>query len=374
MKIVVDENIPFAQQILSQHGEVVAIDGRNMQLEQLCNADALLVRSVTAVNAQLLGEAKQLKFVGTATIGTDHIDQVLLSELGISFASAPGCNAVAVGEYVITALLAAALELKQSLRGKSIAIVGAGNTGSQVAKRAAALGMQVLLYDPPLQQCGLCEESVSFAQVLKADVISLHVPATKGGEYATYHMFAEAQLKQLKPEQILINACRGDVIDNQALLRQAKLQLSPLLVLDVWEGEPSVLSELVDYAYIATPHIAGYSLEGKMRGTSMIYQSMCQALDIAYLDPSDNLLDEAAFTQVTLNGQLDDVNVARLSQFVYDIFADDRRFRRYGLTPKGFDNLRKNYPQRREFSSLQVSSQYNQAALSALGFNYQENK
>jgi erythronate-4-phosphate dehydrogenase len=374
MKIVVDENIPFAQQILSQHGEVVALDGRTMQSAHLRDADALLVRSVTPVNAQLLSEAKQLKFVGTATIGTDHVDQVLLKELGINFASAPGCNAIAVGEYVTTALLAAANERQQSLQGKSIAIVGAGNTGSQLAKRAKALGMQVLLYDPPLKQQGLCEQSVSFAQVLSADVISLHVPSTKSGEFPTYHMFAQEQLQQLKPSQILINACRGDVIDNQALLKQAERGLSPLLILDVWEGEPVVLKELVDHAFIATPHIAGYSLEGKMRGTSMVYQAMCQTLNLDYQDNSDSLLNQPEFQQLSLNGRLNQAKLTKLTQFVYDIFADDRRFRRFGLQPQGFDRLRKNYPQRREFSSLQLVSQHDQVALSALGFNHQENK
>ena len=374
MKIVVDENIPFAQQILSQHGEVVAVDGRTMQPQQLVDADALLVRSVTKVNQQLLAQANKLKFVGTATIGTEHVEQNYLAERGIAFASAPGCNAIAVGEYVATALLAAAEYRQQSLVGKTIAIVGAGNTGSQVAKRAAALGMQVMLYDPPLAEQGTLDNSVSFEQVLGADVISLHVPSTKTGKHPTYHLFNQQVLSKLTPEQILVNACRGEVIDNQALLEFAAQGKSPLLVLDVWEGEPTILEPLVKYAFIATPHIAGYSLGGKMRGTSMVYQAMCQALKIEANDLSEQLLPEPEFSQITLKGELSDSQLTKLTQLVYNIFADDRRFRQHGASPSGFDKLRKFYPQRREFSALQVVNQHKQANLGALGFNIQENK
>ncbi|WP_163131843.1 4-phosphoerythronate dehydrogenase [Agarivorans sp. Alg241-V36] len=374
MKIVVDENIPFAQQILSQHGEVLAVDGRTMQPQQLIDADALLVRSVTKVNQQLLSQANKLKFVGTATIGTEHVDQALLSDKGIAFASAPGCNAIAVGEYVATALLAAAEYRQQPLAGKSIAIVGAGNTGSQVAIRAAALGMQVMLYDPPLSEKGALATSVSFEQVIAADVISLHVPSTKTGKYPSYHLFNQQVLSALKPEQILVNACRGEVIDNHALLEIAEQGQSPLLVLDVWEGEPTILEPLVKYAFIATPHIAGYSLEGKMRGTSMVYQAMCQALQIEANDLSEKLLPEPVFSTITLNGELIESQLSKLTQLVYNIFADDRRFRQHGASPVGFDKLRKFYPQRREFSALQVVNQHKQANLSALGFNIQENK
>ncbi|WP_220721125.1 4-phosphoerythronate dehydrogenase [Agarivorans litoreus] len=374
MKIVVDENIPFAQQILSQHGEVVAVDGRTMQPQQLVDADALLVRSVTKVNQQLLSQANKLKFVGTATIGTEHVEQNYLVERGIAFASAPGCNAIAVGEYVATALLAATDYRQQSLAGKTIAIVGAGNTGSQVAKRAAAIGMQVMLYDPPLAEHGKLTESVSFEQVLGADVISLHVPSIASGRHPTYHLFNQQVLSKLTPEQILVNACRGEVIDNQALLEIAAQGQSPLLVLDVWEGEPTILEPLVKYAFIATPHIAGYSLEGKMRGTSMVYQAMCQALKIEANDLSEQLLPEPEFSQISLKGELSDSQLTKLTQLVYNIFADDRRFRQHGASPTGFDKLRKFYPQRREFSALQVVNQHKQANLGALGFNIQENK
>ncbi|GAD03650.1 4-phosphoerythronate dehydrogenase [Agarivorans albus] len=374
MKIVVDENIPFAQQILSQHGEVVAVDGRTMQPQQLVDVDALLVRSVTKVNQQLLAQANKLKFVGTATIGTEHVEQNYLAERGIAFASAPGCNAIAVGEYVATALLAATEYRYQSLVGKTIAIVGAGNTGSQVAKRAAALGMQVMLYDPPAAEQGTLANSVSFEQVLDADVISLHVPSTKNGKHPTYHLFNQQVLSKLTPEQILVNACRGEVIDNQALLEFAAQGKSPLLVLDVWEGEPTILEPLVKYAFIATPHIAGYSLEGKMRGTSMVYQAMCQALKIEANDLSEQLLPVPEFSQITLKGELTDSQLTKLTQLVYNIFADDRRFRQHGASPSGFDKLRKFYPQRREFSALQVVNQHKQANLGALGFNIQENK
>ncbi|WP_026960654.1 4-phosphoerythronate dehydrogenase [Aliagarivorans taiwanensis] len=369
MKIVVDENIPFAQALLKQHGEVVPVDGRNIAPAQLADADALLIRSITKVNAALLSQAQHLKFIGTATIGTEHVDQTLLAEKGITFASAPGCNARSVAQYVTSALLAAAQFRQQSLKGKSFAVIGAGNTGSATARCAQALGMKVLFCDPPLEQQGKLAGGISLQQALQADVISLHVPLDQYPEFPTRYLIGVEQLQALSPQQVLINACRGAVVDNRALLAQAKASRAPLLIWDVWEHEPKVITELVEHCFIATPHIAGYSLEGKMTGTSMIYHAMCQALKIEPNDLSQQLLPEAGLPTVTLQPPFSQQQVAALTRLVYDLQGDDKRFREFGLTPEGFDRLRKTYPERREFSVLQINSAFEQA-LAELGFTY----
>lgn len=366
--ILVDENMPFAKQLLKPLGHVISKPGRLIQPGDLEQVDALLVRSVTRVDEALLSQATQLSFVGTATIGTDHINQALLAERDIGFSSAPGCNCIAVGEYVVTSLLAAAQEKQLELCGKTIAIVGAGHTGSQVAKGAKALGMKVLSYDPPKARRLGSQDFCSFSDVLKADVISLHVPLTHQGGDATYHLFDQEVIAQLHPEQILINACRGEVVDNNALLKQAQAGLAPLLIWDVWENEPTILKDLVPYTYIATPHIAGYSLEGKMRGTSMIFQALCEHLGQPYLDISHQLMPKPAFASLKLEQEIDQRLLSGLTQFIYDVFGDDRRFRRHGHTAEGFDRLRREYHQRREFSSLLLEGQVPRY-LSNLGFN-----
>jgi erythronate-4-phosphate dehydrogenase len=355
--ILVDENIPFAQQLLAGLGHVIPKPGRLLLSSDLKGVDALLVRSVTQVNEALLSQADRLTFVGTATIGTDHIDQALLQQRGVGFSSAPGCNRIAVGEYVTTGLLAAAQYRQLTLAGKTLAVVGAGNTGSEVARRARALGMKVRRYDPPQARTRGAADFCEFSDVLKADVISLHVPLIRSGEDPTYHLFDQANLSHLSPDQILINACRGEVVDNQALLAQAKAGRAPLLIWDVWESEPHVLAELVPYTFIATPHIAGYSLEGKMRGTSMVYRALCEHAQMDRPDISGQLLPEPAFSSVSLNQPPTQEVVGQLTRLIYNIFDDDRRFRRDGLSATGFDQLRRDYPERREFSSLFLQGQ-----------------
>lgn len=368
LTLLVDENMPFAPELLSSYGNVVTRPGRQLNADDLVGVDVLMVRSVTTVNESLLAKANKLQFVGTATIGTDHIDQLLLSQRGIGFASAPGCNRIAVGEYVITSLLAAAEYRGESLFGKRLAVVGCGNTGSAVAQRVMAIGMDVIRYDPPLEKSGdkrwpYCD----FESVLGADVISLHVPLIRDGQNPTYHLFNEEILRKLHPEQILVNACRGEVVDNQALLRLCQEQLAPLLIWDVWENEPDVLHELVPYPFITTPHIAGYSLDGKMRGTRMITQALCQHLSCSFDDSSNAFLPKPPFRAIEIDSLLSELSIGQLTRLIYNVFADDRRFRRKGLTREGFDQLRKNYPQRREFATLTIQGKPDRR-LVGLGF------
>lgn len=368
MNIIIDENMPVAEGLFSPFGCITRLPGRQIQAGQLADADALLVRSVTQVDAQLLSQAPRLKFVGSATIGTDHVDQALLAQRGIAFANAPGCNKISVGEYVISALLVLAERHQLHLAGMTLGVIGAGNTGSAVAERARALGMQVCLCDPPLAEAGDPREFVPYEVALCSDVVSFHVPLTREGPHATWHLLDEAALSVLDGEQILINACRGDVWDNQALLARQQGPDPLHLVMDVWEHEPDLLTELVPHTELATPHIAGYSLEGKVRGTYQVYQAFCDWLG----QPADQafapLLPIAAVEQLVLQQAPDQDLLKRLIHLVYDVRRDDALFRHGFSEPADFDRLRKHYPERREWSSLCLTAAEGAEQLMTLGF------
>lgn len=373
MKIVVDENMPLTETLFSEFGEIVPLPGRTMTAEQLADADILLVRSVTKVNAGLLAKAEKLKFVGTATIGTDHIDKNYLAGKGIRFASAPGCNKISVGEYIISALLVMAEKYQLSLAGLSLGIIGAGNTGSSVAEKAAELGINVKLCDPPKEQAGDPRFFVSYDEALECDLISFHVPLSRDGEHATYHLLDKKRIQSLRSEQILLNASRGEVWDNQAMLLRQQSAEPLRVVMDVWENEPDIQQELVPYTDIATPHIAGYSLEGKYRGTYMLYEAFCQQFGYTVTKQLSQLLPVADINRLTLTASLEEAVLKKLIHLVYDVRRDDARFRhRIGL-PGQFDEMRKRYPERREWSSVSVSTELNHSVLMKLGFSVSDN-
>lgn len=368
MKIVVDENMPLAEALFAEFGEVVRVQGRTLTAAQLTDADVLLVRSITKVNASLLSQANKLKFVGTATIGTDHVDKAYLAEKAIPFFSAPGCNKVSVGEYVISALLVMAEKYQFSLSGLSLGIIGAGNTGTAVAERAAALGIAVKLCDPPKQQAGDPRTFVAYDEALQCDLVSFHVPLSRQGEHATFHLLDEQRIQSFRPEQILLNACRGEVWDNQAMLAR-QLSSSPLrLIMDVWENEPDILQTLVPYTEIATPHIAGYSLEGKYRGTYMLYEAFCQHFGHEITKQLQPMLPVADINTLSLSVDVDECILKKLIHLVYDVRRDDAIFRHKITQPGSFDEMRKKYPERREWSSLKISTEKNNDIFIQLGF------
>ncbi|WP_371186308.1 4-phosphoerythronate dehydrogenase [Thalassotalea maritima] len=369
MKIYYDENIPYAEQFFSDFGQLTPFAGRAVSAQQVSDADVLLVRSITQVNQQLLADNHSLQFVGTATIGFDHVDRQYLAQRNVTFTNAPGCNAVSVAEYVLSAIMVMSERLPFILQDKTVGIVGAGNTGTALARKLAALGVEYKLCDPILEASGDPRMFSSLDEVCQCDIISLHVPKTHSGEHATFHMFDNERLQQLSKQQILINACRGEVIDNKALLALKSKQLAPYLVMDVWENEPNILEELMPYCDIATPHIAGYSLEGKARGTEMLYQALAQTLGrptnkrlIDFLPKADMALPNMA--SIHLPDQLRETIFA-----VYDVRRDDQIMRSQ-LASRGFDWLRKNYPERRELSALSLPQSYHQitAIYRQLGF------
>ncbi|HBV39329.1 MAG TPA: 4-phosphoerythronate dehydrogenase, partial [Erwinia sp.] len=219
MKILVDENMPYARELFSRTGDVVAVPGRPIPQAELDDADGLMVRSVTKVNAELLS-GKPIKFVGTATAGTDHIDEAFLQQQGVAFSAAPGCNAIAVVEYVFSALLLLAERDGFALKDRTVGIVGVGNVGGRLQARLQALGIRTLLCDPPRADRGDEGDFLPLSQLAaEADILTFHTPLYKEGNYKTLHLANETLLLALKPNAILINACRGPVVDNQALLK-----------------------------------------------------------------------------------------------------------------------------------------------------------
>ncbi|KAA6174957.1 4-phosphoerythronate dehydrogenase PdxB [Pseudomonas veronii] len=359
MLIVADENIPLLDALFEGFGEIRRVPGRSIDRATVEQADVLLVRSVTNVNRALL-EGSAVRFVGTCTIGTDHLDLDYFKQAAIQWSSAPGCNARGVVDYVLGSLQTLAEIEGADLNQRTYGVVGAGEVGGRLVKVLKGLGWNVLVCDPPRQ---IAEDGdyVSLEQIIEqCDVISLHTPLTKSGNGSTWHLLDRQRLNRLKPGTWLINASRGPVVDNAAL-RDVLLEREDLqAVLDVWEGEPEVDVDLADLCVLATPHIAGYSLDGKQRGTAQIYQAFCAHLGQEASIQLSDLLPPPWLAEVHLNASTDPAwALATLCRSVYDPRRDDADFRRslVGTVEeqrKAFDLLRKHYPERREIDGLKV--------------------
>jgi erythronate-4-phosphate dehydrogenase len=371
MRIVADENIPLLDAFFAGIGDIHRYPGRTLDRAAVAEADILLVRSVTRVDRALL-EGTPVRFVGTCTIGTDHLDLDYFKEAGIRWSSAPGCNARGVVDYVLGSLLTLAEIEGVELASRTYGVVGAGQVGGRLIKVLRGLGWNVLVCDPP-RQASEGGDYVSLDEIIaRCDVISLHTPLDKTGDTPTWHLFDRARLQQLKQGAWLINAARGPVVDNSAL-REVLLEREDLqAVLDVWEKEPAVDVELAELCVIGTPHIAGYSLDGRQRGTAQIYQALCAHLGQPASIRLEDLLPKPWLAQVTLDAATDPVwALNALCRGVYDPRRDDADFRRSLVGDAesqrlAFDALRKHYPPRREIDGLQVRINGESAALRQL--------
>jgi len=374
LRILADENIPLVREAFGQLGDVHLLPGRALSATTVRDADVLLVRSVTPVNAALL-DGSRVRFVGTATIGTDHVDEDYLRRRGIRFAYAPGSNADSVADYVTAALIEVAARLHMTLRGRSLGVVGVGNVGSRVVRRALALGMSVLKNDPPLARVTSDPTYLPLDALMECDFVTLHVPLTRAGQDATYHLFDAGLLRQLKRGAVLINTARGAVVDNGALLAVLQSGHLAAAVLDVWENEPDIRAELLERVTIGTPHIAGYSLDGKVNGTVMLHRALCEFLgvrdewrpEIHVAPPEDAVIELTAPAVATSSEPSADACLAAVAtavRHVYDIWRDDAALRCIlnlppHQRPQYFDRLRKEYPVRREFSRYTVCLRIN---------------
>lgn len=355
LTIVADENIPGLDQYFAALGEIRRYPGRNLSAEQVRDADVLLVRSVTQVNAALLN-ASTVRFVGTCTIGTDHLDIGWLNASGIRWSAAPGCNANSVVEYVFSALVALSVPWWQ----QRVGIIGCGNVGGALYRRLTSLGVRCRVYDPLLPPDSVADLA-SLTDVLAADIICVHAPLTQTGEQPSLHLLGERELAQLRTDAVLISAGRGAVVDNQALLQLLQTRRDLRVVLDVWEPEPQLNPALLDKVALGTPHIAGYSDDGKLTGTAMIYSALCQCLGL----PCEPLsIAPVIVQQLNLTDAASDASQLLQAAILgaYDIGQDDRRLRTmvqdvaagHETIAAGFDRLRKGYSGRREFHGWEL--------------------
>lgn len=378
VRIVADENIPYVKEGFSDLGDLTIVPGRSMTRDIVRDAQVLLVRSVTKVNRDLL-EGTRVRFVATATIGEDHLDKAYLEERGIGWASAPGSNANSVAEYVTSALLRLANHFNFELPTKTLGIVGVGNVGSRVAEKAAALGMRCVLNDPPLREATGDEKYRPIEEIYACDIVTFHVPLTKSGAHATHHMVNDAFLHFLNRGAMIINTSRGPVVDNAALHQALGDGHIAAAVLDVWENEPAIDTNLLERVFLGTPHIAGYSFDGKLNGTRQIQAATCNFLMLyPSWDPSP-LVPPPDNPEITVDGNLPLQEAVSQAVFaVYDVQNDDAALRElFRIPPEDrpayFDKLRKEYPRRREFPNYTAriwppNSEVHER-LAALGFH-----
>ena len=357
MKFLCDIALPNSTEIFSQYGEVVLEKGRSIDASMLEDVDVLIIRSITKVDENLLKNAKKLKFVGTATAGMDHIDTALLDKLNIAYSNAQGSNCESVGDYILSVLLVLASKYDLSFEGRSIGIVGCGYVGSQVELKAKALGMRIVKNDPPRFKAGDISCNATLEDALSCDVVTLHVPLVKEGEYKTHHLVNEVNLKLLKKDAIFINASRGNVVDNKALSAFLDERKDIKCWLDVFEGEPEIMcKELLDKVEGATAHIAGYSYESKRRANVMLADTMSKVLKLD--SPKTYKMPTPEISSLEF-GRIDSLDydlINRLVFSVYDVRRDSLKFRYSFIGAKSFDEMRQTYRERRELSSLHLKN------------------
>jgi erythronate-4-phosphate dehydrogenase len=353
VKIVADDKIPFLRGALEPWAEVIYLPGKEITHAAVKDADAMLIRTRTKCNEQLLRDSK-VRFIGTATIGYDHIDTDYCENNGIFWTNAPGCNSSSVRQYIASALLNLAHDNDFDLRDKTLGIVGVGNVGSKVEMFARSLGMKVLLNDPPRAELEGRDGFEPLGTLLKeADIITVHVPLHKTGENRTFHLFDTNVFSGMKRGMWFINSSRGEVVDTVSLELALKEHKIAGAVIDVWENEPDISLNLLSKVAVGTPHIAGYSTDGKANGTSMVVRSLAEfsGLPLADWYPCNVPEPEASSIEIDCAGKSFNDIIRTAVLHTYDVKSDDRNLR---ALPSGFENQRGLYPVRREFTSFSL--------------------
>jgi erythronate-4-phosphate dehydrogenase len=338
MKIVIDDKIPFIRDSINEIAdEVRYISGKDICAEDVKDADALIVRTRTICNRHLL-EGSNVRFVATATIGFDHIDTKYMSEAGIDWMNCPGCNAASVAQYVRSTIILLNRYRGLNLKGSCLGIVGCGHVGTKVKEVAEELGMRVLINDPPREERGDHEQFVTIDEIVETcDVITFHVPIIKEGNHTTWHLCDSHLLEKMKKAPFIINTSRGSVVDNTALLKALDDRTIKDAIIDTWENEPDICLPLLYKVYIGTPHIAGYSADGKANADNMVIEGLCRHYGLVnkyHIDPP-TLPDTFRLP--------DDKNDAALA--LYNPLEDSERLKSHS---ERFEWLRGNYPLRRE--------------------------
>lgn len=356
MKILIDENIPYAREIFGIFGEVILSPGRSISKHLIKGIDILIIRSVTKVNEELLYKSC-VKFVGTTTSGFDHVDKKWLKKSGIFFSYAPSCNKISVVEYVISVLLLEAKNNNFNLNEKIVGIIGVGHIGSYLNYCLKKIGIKTLLCDPFKQKLvNNKEEFFSFSELIsKSNILTFHTSLNKNKKYSSYHLLDKCELNKILNGCIILNTSRGSVINNEELLNSLKKGKKMDVVLDVWENEPDISISLLKKVNIATPHIAGCSIEGKIRGAFQIFSSLS-----SFLNKKNNKITKEKLLNFNINkklriyGKLNQKKLTYLVHSIYNVYYDDINFRKLKNINKEFDFFRKNYLNRREWSSVLV--------------------
>jgi erythronate-4-phosphate dehydrogenase len=353
MKIVADDKIPFLKGVLEPYSRILYLPGKQIDNKVLKDADALITRTRTKCNSSLL-KGTAVKFIGTATIGYDHIDTEFCRKNGITWTNAPGCNSSSVQQYIAAALLRISGKFKYKLKNKTIGIIGVGNVGSKVEKLVRVLEMNVLLNDPPRARDEGENGFVSLDQLLiESDIVTAHVPLNLTGEDKTYHLFDEKSFGMMRRGTWFINSSRGEVTDTAALKNAIDSGKLMGTVVDVWENEPDINPELLEKAFISTPHIAGYSTDGKANGTSMAVNSLCKFFNLPLNNWYPDTVPDPAVPVILLDckGKTDEEVMKEAVLHTYNIDDDSIRLRQ---SPADFEKQRGDYPLRREFPAYTV--------------------
>lgn len=338
MKVIVDNKIPFIKEAIGKIAdEVIYVPGKDFTPALVKDADALIIRTRTQCNRELL-QGSRVQFIATATIGFDHIDTEYCHEAGITWTNAPGCNSASVAQYLQSTLLLINLLKGKNLSEMTIGIVGVGNVGIKVAKVARELGMRVLLNDLPREEK---EGSTNFCSLQflaeECDVITFHVPLYKEGKYKTFHLADENFFQSLKRKPVIINTSRGEVIDTNALLKALDSRIILDAIIDVWEHEPEINRELLDKVFIGTPHIAGYSADGKANATRMSLDAICKFFQIE----ADYKINAPTPASPIIHAKNHEEAILQ----IYNPVEDSTRLKNQ---PEQFETLRGDYPLRRE--------------------------
>ncbi len=353
MKIIIDDKIPYIRGAFENVAEVVYLPGSKTTPEIVKDADAIVTRTRTICNEKLLA-GSSVKFIATATIGYDHIDTDYCNSVGIKWTNAPGCNSKSVEQYIASTLMVLAEKNNWNFYEKCIGVVGVGNVGSKVARIAEIFGMKVLLNDPPRERVEGSEKFVSLETIQQqADIITLHVPLNMKGEDATYHLANSDFFKKLKRKTVLINSCRGEVTKTDAVKDALKSGAISAFVCDCWENEPDIDLELLQMTEIATPHIAGYSKDGKATGTLMTVRAISNHFGLGPENWQPTGVEEPEKPVFELDGEgLNEQQIiAKAILHTYDIRNDDKAFRN---NVDQFEQLRGDYPTRREFPAFTI--------------------
>lgn len=353
MKIIIDNKIPFIKGVLEPFAEVLYLKGSEINNKDLTDADALIIRTRTKVNKELL-RGTRVRFVGTATIGTDHIDTVWCENNAVKWTHAPGCNSGSVMQYIISAVLFLANKYNLLLKDMTMGVIGVGNVGSKVAKACEILGMTVLRNDPPRERT---EGSAAFSSIdyliSNSDIISLHVPLTVSGIDKTYHLTDDDFFKRMKKKSFIINTSRGSVINEKSLINNINSNHIRAAVLDVWENEPDISNDLLGLADIGTAHIAGYSLDGKANGSSMIINQLAMHFDLPLKNWRPDGIPEAIKPIINIDAKNgSEADIIRESVLrTYPVEDDSNLLKN---SPGNFEELRGNYRNRREFQAYTI--------------------